>query len=87
MQADLSLRCPLTDSLYTVVYVDKQRMSTSHCTYAHVPIWHKGLFPSLGIMSGSLAGLSPCLRLMGVNSIGSSETVQACLNLFCSHML
>ena len=29
MQTDLGLHCPLTESVDTVVYVDKQRMSRS----------------------------------------------------------
>ena len=29
---DLGLHCPLTESVDTVVYVDKQRMSRSNCT-------------------------------------------------------
>ena len=34
-QADLGLHCPLTESVDTVVYVDKERMSRSYCIDAH----------------------------------------------------
>ena len=34
-QADLGLRCPLTESMDIVVYVDKQRMSRPDCTDTH----------------------------------------------------
>ena len=54
-QADLDLRCPLTDSesIDIVVYVNEQRMSRSECTDAHAHLdircshRHKGLFPTL----------------------------------------
>ena len=32
---DLGLRCPLTESMATVVYVDEQKMPRSDCTDAH----------------------------------------------------
>ena len=34
-QADVDLRCPLTESADTVVYIEEQRMSGSDCTDAH----------------------------------------------------
>ena len=37
-QADLGLRCPLTESMDTVVYVDEQRMIRSDCTDAHADL-------------------------------------------------
>ena len=33
--SDLCLRCPLTESMDIVVYVDEQRMSRPDCTDAH----------------------------------------------------
>ena len=38
MQADQGLHCPLTESVDTVVYVDKQRLSRSDCMDAHTPL-------------------------------------------------
>ena len=37
-QADLGLRCSLTESLDTVVYVDEQRVSVLDCTDAHADL-------------------------------------------------
>ena len=37
-QAGLVLRCPLTESMDTVVYVDEQRMSRSDCMDAHAEL-------------------------------------------------
>ena len=41
--ADLGLRCPLTESIDTVVYVDEQKMPASDCTGLN------GLSPTLSI--------------------------------------
>ena len=49
-QADLDLRCPLTESADTEVYVDEQKMPRSDCTDAQAdldlrcPQLYKGLF-------------------------------------------
>ena len=37
-QADQGLRCPLTESINTVVYVDEQRMLRSDYTDAHTDL-------------------------------------------------
>ena len=57
-QADLGLRCPLTESGDSVVYVDEQKMPRLDCTDAHAdldlcfPKMHKGPFRALGIYVG-----------------------------------
>ena len=38
VQADLGVRCPLTESVDTVVYVNEQRISRSDCTDAHADL-------------------------------------------------
>ena len=52
-QADLSLRCPLTESMNAVVYVDEQRILRSDCTDAYADLdlccLHKGPFRALCI--------------------------------------
>ena len=44
-QADLNLRCPLTESMDSVVYVDEQKHSRSDCINAHAHLdiccWHE----------------------------------------------
>ena len=37
-QADQGLHCPLTESMETVVYVNKQRMLRSDCADAHTDL-------------------------------------------------
>ena len=37
-QADLGLRCPLTESVDTVVYVDEQKMPRLDCKDAHADL-------------------------------------------------
>ena len=37
-QADMGFRCPLTESMDTVIYIDEQRMPTSDCTYSHADL-------------------------------------------------
>ena len=38
MQADQGLHCPLTESMDSVVYANKQRMLSSDCTDAHADL-------------------------------------------------
>ena len=40
MQAHQGLRCPLTESMGTIVYVDRQKMHRSECTHAHADLDH-----------------------------------------------
>ena len=55
-QADLGLRCPLTQSMESVVYVDEQKLSIGQIASTQTLIltfavrhWHKHLFPTLHI--------------------------------------
>ena len=38
MQADLGIRSPLTESMNTVVYVDRQKMPRLDCSDAHADL-------------------------------------------------
>ena len=67
-QAQISLQglcCSLTESMFTVVYVDEQRMLRSDCTYAHAdldlsyPQICKGLFHALCIICKYLICIYP----------------------------
>ena len=52
-QTDLGLRCLLTESMDTVVYVDEQRMSRSHCarsTGSSLFAYGRRAFPMLRII-------------------------------------
>ena len=55
-EGDQGLRCPLSESMGDVVYVNKQRMLRSDCMNAHAdldvhcPQMYKGLFHALGII-------------------------------------
>ena len=53
-QADIGRGCSLTESMDTVEYVDKERMSRANCTDAHTHLDHccshtENAFPMLSI--------------------------------------
>ena len=67
-QADMSLRCPLTESMGTVVYFEEQKMSRPDIWTFAVRIWHKGPFSFVHIILKSpSAFFCPIFNYLGVS--------------------